>query len=219
MTLAALTALSAYAFITSITPGPNNLMLMASGANFGLRRSLPHMLGVGIGFMVMLFSIGLGIGQLFDAIPASHRILQAFSIAYLLYLALKIARSAPPSDPSQPAQEAFAPGTNTDSDAMEAGRTEPLSFLQAASFQWINPKGWVMALTAISLYAPQRDLQTLLILTLVFGAINVPSVGVWTLVGTQLRRLLTNPRRLALFNGIMAVALIGTLYPILFVQF
>lgn len=216
MTLTALTALAAYALVTSITPGPNNLMLMASGANFGLRRSVPHMLGVGIGFMVMLFCVGLGIAQLFEAVPVSYRILQAFSVVYLLYLAAKIARSGPPGDPCTVlTNEALAP------DAAEPVTTaphnaRPLSFLQAALFQWANPKGWVMALTAISLYAPSRDLPTLLILTLVFGLINVPSVSVWTILGTQMQRLLTNPRRLAVFNGAMAIALVSTLYPVVF---
>jgi len=197
MTLTALTALAAYAFITSATPGPNNLMLMAAGANFGFRRSLPHMLGVGIGFMVLLFCVGLGIIQLFDAFPISHRILQVFSVIYLLYLALKIARAASPTAPETVA--------------------EPLSFLQAAAFQWVNPKGWVMALTAISLYAPERDVQTLLSVTLVFGLINFPTVSAWTLMGLQLRRMLTSPRRLAVFNSVMALALVATLYPMLFV--
>ena len=195
MTLTALTALAAYAFITSATPGPNNLMLMAAGANFGFRRSLPHMLGVGIGFMVLLFCVGLGIIQLFDAFPISHRILQVFSVIYLLYLALKIARAASPTAPETVA--------------------EPLSFLQAAAFQWVNPKGWVMALTAISLYAPERDVQTLLSVTLVFGLINFPTVSAWTLMGMQLRRMLTSPRRLAVFNSVMALALVATLYPML----
>ena len=195
MTLTALTALAAYAFITSATPGPNNLMLMAAGANFGFRRSLPHMLGVGIGFMVLLFCVGLGIIQLFDAFPISHRILQVFSVIYLLYLALKIARAASPTAPETVA--------------------EPLSFLQAAAFQWVNPKGWVMALTAISLYAPERDVQTLLSVTLVFGLINFPTVSAWTLMGMQLRRMLTSPRGLAVFNSVMALALVATLYPML----
>ena len=201
MTLATLTALAAYAFITSATPGPNNLMLMAAGANFGFRRSLPHMLGVGIGFMVLLFCVGLGIIQLFDAFPMSHRILQVFSVVYLLYLALKIARSAPPAAP------------DTGDGSKQTATAEPMSFLQAAAFQWVNPKGWVMALTAISLYAPERDVQTLLIVTFVFGLINFPTVSAWTILGTQIRRLLTSPRRLAVFNTVMALALVATLYP------
>jgi len=195
MTSDLLMALAAFAFVTSITPGPNNLMLMASGANFGFRRTIPHMLGVALGFVLMVMIIGLGLAQVFDAWPASYTVLKVLSVAYLLYLAWKIATAAPPAE-SGPA------GT-------------PMTFLQAALFQWVNPKAWAMALTAVSVYAPAQNLATIALVAVVFGTINLPSVGSWTILGQQMRRLLTNRTRLRVFNATMAVLLVASLYPVI----
>jgi threonine/homoserine/homoserine lactone efflux protein len=195
MTQETLLALIAFAFVTSVTPGPNNLMLMASGANFGLYRTAPHMAGVALGFVFLAMVIGAGLGQVFEALPWTERALKAVSIVYMLWLAWKIARAA-------------APG---------AGSTEgqPLTFLQAAAFQWVNPKAWAMALTAVTVYAPTGGLAAVALVAAVFGIVNLPSVGIWVLMGLQIRRFLADPRRLALFNGTMAVLLMGSLWPIL----
>jgi len=184
-------ALSAFALATSITPGPNNLMLMASGANYGFRRSVPHMLGISIGHSFMIVLIGLGLMQLFDAFPALHTAMKVASVGYLLFLAWKIAQAAPPTE------------------GVAEGR--PMTFLQAAAFQWVNPKGWFMAVTAISVYAPSENIATIAAVALVFAAINLPSVSIWTILGQQLRRFLTNPERLRLFNWTMAALLVGSL--------
>lgn len=190
-----LTALAAFALATSITPGPNNLMLMASGANFGFRRTVPHMLGVGLGFVFMVVLVGVGLIQLFDAYPESYTILKVLSVAYLVFLAWKIATAAP-ADGSKP-----------------TGR--PFTFIQAALFQWVNPKAWAMALTAVSVYAPSQNLAAITLVAVIFGAINLPSVGSWTLLGEQMQRLLTSPRRLRVFNVTMATLLLASLYPVL----
>ncbi|SFR43521.1 LysE family translocator [Litoreibacter janthinus] len=190
-----LTALILFAFVSSITPGPNNLMLMASGANFGFRRSIPHMLGITLGFTLMVFLVGIGLVQVFDLYPVTHLILKLISAAYMTWLAWKIANAAPPKKG-------------------EVGGT-PMTFLQAAAFQWVNPKAWAMALTAITLYAPDRSLYAVAFVALIFGAVNGPSVSTWTILGQQLRRLLTNPVRLRLFNFAMAGLLIASLYPLL----
>jgi threonine/homoserine/homoserine lactone efflux protein len=195
MPLDVLAALTAFAFVTSITPGPNNLMLMASGANFGFRRTLPHMLGVGIGFTLMVALVGVGLVQVFDAVPASYAVLKAVSVVYMMYLAWKIANAAPP-------------------DAGAAAGT-PLTFLQAALFQWVNPKAWAMALTATAVYAPSRSLAAVAVVALTFGAVNLPSVGSWVALGQQLRRLLTSRARLRAFNVAMALLLVASLYPVL----
>lgn len=198
MSLELLLALAAFAFVSSITPGPNNLMLMASGANFGLRRTVPHMFGVGLGFTFMIVVVGAGVVGLFRAAPASFLALKIFSALYLTYLAWKIATAA-------------APGAKA---AAPAGR--PLTFLQAAAFQWVNPKAWAMALTAVSAYTVQsQPLVSLLMVALVFGAINLPSVSAWTMLGTQIRRFLTDPVRLRAFNWTCAGLLMATLWPIL----
>jgi threonine/homoserine/homoserine lactone efflux protein len=195
MMLETLTALALFAFVTSVTPGPNNLMLMASGANFGFRRTVPHMLGVSLGFVLMAFLVGLGLAGLFQAYPLAQTALEVVSVVYMLWLAWKIAHSAAPKD-------------------RQAGGT-PMTFLQAAAFQWVNPKAWAMALTAVTVYAPDRSLWAVALVAVIFGAINLPSVSLWTLIGQQLRRVLTNTRRLTIFNWTMAGLLILSLAPVL----
>lgn len=195
MTYDILMALIAFAFVSSITPGPNNLMLMASGANFGFRRTVPHMLGIGLGFTFMVLLVGAGLVQVFDRFPVSYTILKVASVVYLLYLAWKIAHAAP-------AQGHDAEGS-------------PMTFLQAAAFQWVNPKAWAMALTATTAYTPDHTLSAIVFVALVFGAINLPSVSTWTLLGQQMARFLTNPRRLLIFNWTMAGLLVASLYPVL----
>lgn len=195
MTHDLLVAFALFAFVSSITPGPNNLMLMASGANFGFLQSIPHMLGIGIGFMVMVALVGVGLMQVFDTFPIAHTILKTASVAYLIYLAWKIAHASAPN-------------------AGESGGT-PMTFLQAALFQWVNPKAWTMALTAIAVYAPDRSLLSVALVAAIFGLINLPCVSSWTVLGQQMRRLLTSPRRLTLFNWTMAALLIASLYPVL----
>ncbi len=190
-----LTALMIFAFVSSITPGPNNLMLMSSGANFGFRRTIPHMLGVGLGFVFMVVMVGVGLMQLFDIYPPSYQILKIISVTYLLYLSFKMATAVDPIDNSNV-------------------RSTPFSFVQAVLFQWINPKAWTMALTAISVYAPSRSFVSVAIVAGIFGLINLPSVSVWTVMGQQLRRILTSNLRLRAFNITMAVLLLTSLYPV-----
>jgi threonine/homoserine/homoserine lactone efflux protein len=199
LTAELLTALMAFAFVSSITPGPNNLMLMASGTNFGFVRTIPHMLGVSIGFTLMIVLVGAGLAKVFEVYPLAYTILKYASCAYLVWLAWKIATAAPPG----------AKGAEA--------RSEPMTFIQAALFQWVNPKAWTMALTAVSAYTlPADPIVSLLVVAAVFGAINLPLVGSWTLLGMQLRRLLNDPVRLRVFNVTMALILVATLYPIVF---
>ncbi len=188
-------ALAAFAFVSSITPGPNNLMLMASGANFGIRRTIPHALGVAIGFVAMVVLVGVGLIGLFDAFPVSYTILKILSVVYLLYLAWRIANADAPDGP--------------------AGAGKPMTFFQAAVFQWVNPKAWAMALTAITVYAPTQAAWAIVAVAIIFGAINLPSIGLWAWMGVQVRRILSNPVRLRVFNITMAVLLIVSLYPFL----
>jgi len=196
MTPDILTALSVFALVSSITPGPNNLMLMASGANYGFRPTIPHMLGIGLGFMFMLFLVGIGLIGVFDAIPYSYETLKLVSILYLCWLAWRVANAAPPDE--------------------ETKTGKPFTFLQAAAFQWVNPKAWTMALTAMTLYAPDRSLWAILVVTTVFGLINLPSVSLWTLVGQKMQIVLTSRIRLRIFNITMAVLLVGSLIPVVF---
>ncbi|MBQ4808083.1 MULTISPECIES: LysE family translocator [Phaeobacter] len=195
MTYELFLALAAFVFGTVFTPGPNNLMLMASGANFGFRRSLPHLTGVAVGFPLMILPVGLGVMQLFDAFPALTWIMTALSVAYMLWLAWKVANAAPP-------REGEAQGT-------------PLSFLQACAFQWVNPKAWAMALGAITLYAASRDVTAILWVSGTYLLVGCFSASTWTLLGQQLRRLLTRPAQLRAFNWTMAALLLASLAAIL----
>jgi threonine/homoserine/homoserine lactone efflux protein len=189
-------ALMLFAFASSITPGPNNIMLLASGANFGLRRTVPHMLGISGGHALMVALVGLGLLQLFAAIPWLKTALMIASAAYLLWLTWKIANAA-------------APGAR---DA--TGR--PFSFVQAAAFQWVNPKAWYMAIYAQTNFAPEQSGDWgALAVAMVFAVINLPSVTVWAAMGTQLRRWLDGPGRLRAFNITMALLLVASLYPML----
>ena len=195
MSIEILYGLIGFAFVSSITPGPNNLMLMASGANFGFWRTVPHMLGIALGFTLMVFLVGLGLAQVFDAYPVLHDVLKLVSVIYMAWLAWKIANAAAPS-------EGKAAGT-------------PMTFLQAAAFQWVNPKAWAMALTAVTVYSFGPSLWAVAAVAGVFGLVNGPAVSSWTLLGMQLRRILTNPVRLRVFNWSMAVLLMASLYPAL----
>jgi len=187
-----LAALSAFALVSSITPGPNNMMLMASGANFGLRRTVPHALGVGIGFTLMIVLVGVGLMGMFDLFPILNTVLKIVSVAYLLWLAWKIANAAAPT---------------TDGDA----RGKPMTFVQAMLFQWVNPKAWTMALSAIALYAPDRNVAAVLLVAIVFGIVNLPSTSIWAVMGQALRGWLSSPARLRAFNWTMAALLVGSL--------
>lgn len=193
-------ALIAFAFVSSITPGPNNLMLMASGANFGWRRTVPHLLGVNGGFTFMIFLLGVGLGQMFTIFPVTYVILKVVSVCFLLYLAYKIATSAPP----RAATEDAPTGT-------------PIRFMQAALFQWVNPKAWAMGLSAVSAYTPEGSgIWGAAIVAGIFALVNFPSIICWIVLGTQLRRLLNVPWKLRAFNIIAAALLVASLFPILF---
>jgi threonine/homoserine/homoserine lactone efflux protein len=179
------------------TPGPNNIMLMASGLNYGFRRTLPHIAGVTIGFSFLVAVIGLGLGAVFAAFPVLHTILKYIGTAYLVYLAAMIARSGP----------------------AETGRTEagrPMTFLGAALFQWVNVKGWVIAIGAITAYAAiaayPLNIAALSVLLFVIG---LGSSLTWVALGTSLQGLVKSPRAVRIFNIVMAVLLLASLYPVL----
>lgn len=190
-----LLALTVYAAVASATPGPNTLMLLASGVNFGFVRTIPHILGVVIGFALMVTLVGLGLVGLFLGWPAARQILQVVSVVYLLWLAWRIANAASPEGSRRPAR--------------------PFGFLLAAGFQWVNPKAWVMAVGAIALYAPGQDMASVIMVAAVFTAVNIPSAALWTGMGGALRNWLESPTRRRLFNRTMAFLLVLSLYPVL----
>lgn len=178
-------ALVALSVATLFTPGPNNAMLAASGANFGYRRTVPHLLGVAIGFTVMLLVVGLLLGGLFQASALLRESLRWGGAAILVWLAVKIATSGGPGS--------------------KAGAPRPFSFLQAAGFQWINPKAWVMAIAATSQFVTEAaPVLSVTVVAAVFLGFGLLSSSTWTLAGQAMTRWLTTPARLRAFNLAMA---------------
>ncbi|MEE9314696.1 MAG: LysE family translocator [Rhizobiaceae bacterium] len=196
-----LPALILYSIASSGTPGPNNLMLLASGANYGFRPTIPHMFGISIGFSIMVILVGVGLMGVFEAFPVTYIVLKVVSITYLVYLAWKIATAAPPE-------------TNAKTSPEKVGK--PFTFIQAALFQWVNPKAWAMALTAISVYAADRSFSAIILVGLVFGVVNLPIISLWVTMGKALRQFLQNPASLRIFNFIMASLLIASVIPVVF---
>lgn len=188
--------LIAFTFTMSVTPGPNNVMLTASGVNFGFRRTLPHMVGISTGVMVMVLAIGLGLGSVFQTWPQVHVLLKYLGAAYLLYLAWRIATASGPS------------GVTTGA--------RPMSLLQAAAFQWVNPKAWMMVVGAVAAFAPVQDYYTHVgRIALVMGVVGLPTIALWAGAGSLLRGLLQDPRAVRIFNSVMAALLVASLYPAL----
>ena len=190
-------ALLVFAVVTTFTPGPNNTMLLASGLNFGFRRGLPHLWGVTLGFTVMVLAVGLGLGAVFQAYPAAYAVLKYVGAAYLLYLAWQIATAEPA-------------GESGDS------RGRPITFLDAAVFQWFNPKGWVMVVGAVSTYAAVAVFPlNVLLMAFLFGVLGIISSAMWLGFGMGLKTLLRSPRAVRSVNVIMALLLVASLWPIL----
>lgn len=190
-------ALVAFAFVSSVTPGPNNFMLLASGVNFGFRRTVPHMFGIAGGFASLLLAVGFGLGALLAAFPALHLVLKVAGGAYLLYLAWRTAMSR-------------------SLDTKEGRDGRPMTFLEAAAFQWVNPKAWMMAVTAMAIYtSPQAPVLSVLLVALAFTLVNFPSVSIWAGFGTAMRGFLADPVRLKWFNIAMGLLLAASLWPML----
>lgn len=184
-----------FAVVMAATPGPNNVMVTASAARFGLRRTAAHIGGVAVGFAVMLLLTGLGLGTAFAAVPVLRRVLALASIAWMLWLAVAIARAAAPG-------EGAAAGS-------------PFTFLQAALFQWINPKAWMVAVTAIATRATAGPAWvSALVIALVFLVVTLPIVTTWAVAGHALGRHLTGPW-FRLFNMTMAILLAISLLPLI----
>jgi threonine/homoserine/homoserine lactone efflux protein len=179
----------------AMTPGPNNIMLTASGVNFGFARTIPHMSGVTIGFLVMVGACALGLGLVFTTVPVLQLVLKIAGAAYMLWLAWKVANAKPSGG------EDSAPG-------------EPLTFLQAALFQWVNPKGVLAALSGIALFMrPDHAVTDFAIMAAVYGVATVAAVLVWTGFGVALRNLLSNPRHARIFNIAMGLLLVASIVP------
>lgn len=186
-----------FSVIAAFTPGPNNIMIMSSGLNHGVRASIPHLLGICFGFPSMILAVGFGLGFIFDRFPHLHSMVQIVGIAYLFYLAWIIASSAPSE--------------------IKGRKAAPLSFFQAALFQWVNPKAWIMGTSALAAYTTVGASMTSQIFTVVavFMFMAFPSAGVWLLFGTGLQRLLSNPVHQRYFNIAMGLLLVLSITPVI----
>jgi threonine/homoserine/homoserine lactone efflux protein len=196
MSQSLLIAFLMFAVVMFFTPGPNNVMLMSSGLTYGFRRTLPHMAGITIGFAFMVGAVGLGLGTVFIAYPVLQTILKYVGAAYLVYLAAAIAMSgkAPSGQDNQ---------------------RGPMTFWGAAMFQWVNAKGWVMVIGTITAYAAIAGFPwNIVIQTAISLVMGTLSTVAWALFGSALRPLLRSPRMVRVFNILMAVLLLASLYPV-----
>ncbi len=189
-------ALLLFTFSSTITPGPNNIMMFSSGLNYGIKRSLPHLFGIFIGFPTMVVAVGLGIGFLFERFPVLHLILKIVGSLYLLYLAYKIA--------------------TTRASIEERESSKPFTFLQAALFQWVNPKAWVLALTSVATFTALNGnyMLAVAIIAAAFLLASLPCVGFWLCSGHVARNFVKSNLALMMFNWVMAFLLVLSLFPV-----
>jgi len=183
-----------FIFTSSITPGPNNIMLTSSGTNYGFIKSVPHILGVTIGIDIMLISAGLGLGAIFVQQPILKTLLKYLGTAYLLYLAWRISRTKPPKF-----------------DTHNKNKTKPLTIFQAAMFQVINIKSWITSITCMTAFSlPVSGLTNMIVVTTMFTIINLFCISFWTYFGMEIRKFLKNDASLQVFNLIMAALTIAS---------
>jgi threonine/homoserine/homoserine lactone efflux protein len=198
MQIDVLLALTVFAFIMAFTPGPNNILLTASGVNFGFARTIPHLLGIDIGFVILLAVFAGGLGLVFAAVPALQIALKIAGALYMLWLAWKVGSARPAAD-----------GGSTNM------LGKPMTFLQAAAFQWVNPKAVVAALSGVAVYMrPDHAREDFLIVLAVFALATVLSTATWAGFGVALRRFLRDPMHARIFNIVMALLLVATIIPI-----
>ncbi len=191
-----LVALATFTFVASLTPGPNNVMLLASGVNYGFWRSLPHVAGIVFGFTFMIGCIAFGLGEILERAPVIYTGLKIAGATYLVYLAWRIATSGKADE--------------------KTTKGRPFTFLEASAFQWVNPKAWVMAVTAVAVYAdPENYTVTASLVVLFFLFASLTSTLSWCGFGVVLREWLSDPKRLRIFNILMALLLIASLWPML----
>lgn len=193
-----LLAVSLFVLPATVTPGPNNIMILTSGLNHGIKKTLPHFFGIITGFPAMVIAIGLGLNHVFTEYPILHQIIKYVGFSYLCFLAYKIARS------------------NTE---VESGKqAPPFTYLQAVLFQWVNPKAWVMAVTSVSMFTTGDGsfIAQVVKIALTFLFFGGPCVAVWLISGASLKRFFKSPKQLTVFNYSMAIFLVGSLVPVFF---
>jgi len=198
-TLTMIISITSFALASTMTPGPNNIMLLSSGLTFGYKRTIPHALGVNIGFPVMVICVGLGIGKLFEVFPFVYTTLKVVGISYLLWMAWHIA--------------------NTKGSLNEENKNDkPFTFFQAALFQWINPKAWVMAITSTAAFITDHQIASIqvMIISCIYFFCAILSTNSWSLGGVMLKQFIRNERLVQIFNITMAILIVGSILPFVF---
>ncbi|WDE08462.1 LysE family translocator [Thalassomonas viridans] len=202
MFLEQLFPLISFAFVMSVSPGPGNFLLLASGANFGLVRTTPLILGISFGFLTMVLLVGLGLGELFKVFPAVSLVLKAACLLYVVWLGIKLARSTSMGDENK------------------ASLNRPISFVQAAMLQWLNPKAWTVSLIVTVTYtstdtSTESFFASLLSTIFIFALVNIPTISFWAIGGAYLKQFLSTDNRIKYFNMAMSILLIGSMAPMI----
>ena len=189
-----------FSFATSMTPGPNNIMMLSSGLNFGYKRTIPHILGVAFGFPIMVICVGMGINIIFKIFPLAYDVMKIIGFVYLIWMAWHIANSS------------------VEIKDNEDENSKPFTFIQIALFQWINPKAWIMAVTAVSSFtvSSQDMFMQVVIIAFIYLLSGVISTNTWTLGGVFLKKLLKNKKVVKIFNISMAILLVASIIPVMF---
>ena len=187
-----LLSIFSFAIATAFSPGPNNLMLLSSGLTFGYKKTIPHILGVMVGFPIMVIAVGLGVERVFEMFPKLYDILKVLGLGYLLWMAWQIANSS---------------GSMSSDDGK---RQKPFTFIQAGLFQWLNPKAWIMAITATTSFTTSSThlFLQIMIIAFVYLLVGIGSTNAWALGGLFLQRIISNERRVKIFNVCMAILIV-----------
>ncbi len=199
-TVAMLLSIITFTMSTVMSPGPNNIMLLSSGLTFGYKKTIPHMFGIILGFPLMVLIIGLGMGALFEKFPLVLTVLKVVGILYLFWMAYKIARNS------------------SSYEVDENNQSKSFTFVQSALFQWVNPKAWIMAITAISVFVSSNEnsmIQVLIIAFIYFLSLCISS-NTWAFGGILLKKFIKNSKSVQKINVIMAILLVASVLPMLF---
>jgi len=190
-TITMIISITSFALASTMTPGPNNIMLLSSGLTFGYKRTIPHALGVNFGFPVMVICVGLGVGKLFEVFPLVYTVLKVVGISYLVWMAWHIANTK-------------------GSLKAENEKDKPFTFFQAALFQWVNPKAWMIAITSTAAFIQ------VMIISCIYFFCAILSTNSWSLGGVMLKRFIQNERLVQIFNITMAILIVGSILPFVF---
>lgn len=199
-TLTMLLSIASFTLASVLTPGPNNIMLLSSGLTFGYKQTIPHMIGISLGYPIMIIGVGMGVGAIFDMYPVTITLLKIVGISYLFWMAWHIANAKGQIK------------TNT------KNKIKPFSFIQAASFQWLNPKGWIVAITSTVSFTTNSKyaFYQVLVIALIFFFSSIIACNFWTLGGVYLKKLVKNELHVQIFNITMALLIVASVLPFIF---